>query len=109
MNPPTLNTSDSQPESIATIPQKQCNNPLHGITLETMVKALAAHFGWPELAERIPVRCFSNDPSISSSLKFLRKTPWARDKVESLYQLMLRDIYRANISQSDTVSQSGTE
>ena len=67
-----------------TIP-KQANNPLHGITLESIVTALVAHYGWDGLAERIPVRCFSNDPSISSSLKFLRKTPWARDKVEALY------------------------
>jgi len=63
----------------------QPNNPLHGITLENIVIALVDHYGWDGLAERIPVRCFSNDPSISSSLKFLRKTPWARDKVEALY------------------------
>lgn len=67
-----------------TIP-KQTNNPLHGITLENIVLALVYHYGWDGLAQRIPVRCFSNDPSISSSLKFLRKTPWARDKVEALY------------------------
>lgn len=63
----------------------QPNNPLHGITLQSIVTALVAYYGWEGLAERIPVRCFSNDPSISSSLKFLRKTPWARDKVEALY------------------------
>jgi len=63
----------------------QHNNPLHGITLETIVTALVEHYGWEELAERIPVNCFKNDPSIKSSLKFLRKTPWARDKVEALY------------------------
>ena len=73
----------------------QPKNPLHGITLEAIVTALVAHFGWDELALRIPVNCFSNDPSIKSSLKFLRKTPWARDKVESLYGFMLRDIARA--------------
>ncbi|HSI37501.1 MAG TPA: VF530 family protein [Methylotenera sp.] len=71
---------------------KQHNNPLHGITLEAIVTSLVDHYGWAELAERIPVRCFSNDPSISSSLKFLRKTPWARDKVELLYLTMLADI-----------------
>lgn len=71
--------------------QNQHNNPLHGITLETVVRALEAKFGWAELAARIPVRCFSNDPSIASSLKFLRKTPWARDKVEALYLLTLQD------------------
>ncbi len=56
--------------------------------------ALVAHFGWDELARRIPVSCFTHEPSIKSSLKFLRKTPWARDKVESLYSFMLRDIKR---------------
>jgi len=71
---------------------KQQNNPLHGITLETIVTTLAAHYGWAILAERIPIRCFSNDPSIVSSLKFLRKTPWAREKVESLYLSMIREI-----------------
>jgi uncharacterized protein (DUF2132 family) len=74
---------------------KQRNNPLHGLTLEAIVMALEAHFGWAGLAERIPVRCFSNDPSMTSSLKFLRKTPWAREKVESLYGFMLRDINRS--------------
>ena len=69
----------------------QPRNPLHGVTLETMVTALAEHFGWQGLGERIPVRCFQSDPSVASSLKFLRKTPWARDKVESLYLFMLRE------------------
>ncbi len=53
--------------------------------------ALADHFGWQELGQRIPLRCFTTDPSVASSLKFLRKTPWAREKVESLYLFMLRD------------------
>jgi uncharacterized protein (DUF2132 family) len=75
-------------------PTKQRNNPLHGLTLEAILTALEAHFGWAGLAERIPVRCFSNDPSMASSLKFLRKTPWAREKVESLYGFMIRDINR---------------
>ena len=74
----------------------QPKNPLHGITLEAIVTALVAHFGWDELAQRIPVNCFSHEPSIKSSLKFLRKTPWARDKVESLYGFMLRDIARSS-------------
>ena len=65
---------------MSTAPPTHHNNPLHGVTLEAIVTALVAHFGWAELAIRIPVRCFSNDPSIASSLKFLRKTPWARDK-----------------------------
>jgi uncharacterized protein (DUF2132 family) len=73
------------------MPHKQTNNPLHGITLESIVTALVAHYGWAGLAERIPVNCFSNDPSIKSSLKFLRKTPWARDKVEALYLLSLSE------------------
>lgn len=67
----------------------QHNNPLHGIKLEQIVTDLANHYGWNGLAERIPVNCFSNDPSIQSSLKFLRRTPWARDKVEALYLTML--------------------
>ena len=69
----------------------QPRNPLHGLTLESIVRALEAEYGWPGLTERIPLRCFESDPSVSSSLKFLRKTPWAREKVESLYLFMLRD------------------
>ena len=72
-------------------PSKQYNNPLHGITLEAIVTALVAHYSWAGLAERIPVNCFINDPSIKSSLKFLRKTQWARDKVEGLYLTMLQN------------------
>jgi uncharacterized protein (DUF2132 family) len=74
----------------------QPRNPLHGLTLETILTALVAHYGWPGLADRIAVRCFSVDPSINSSLKFLRKTPWAREKVESLYLFMLREQRRAS-------------
>ncbi len=66
-------------------------NALHGITLETMVTELVAHFGWPELGTRVAIRCFTHDPSISSSLKFLRRTPWARAQVEALYAEMRRD------------------
>jgi uncharacterized protein (DUF2132 family) len=72
----------------------QPSNPLHGMTLEKILLALVARYGWPELAQRVPVRCFSHDPSMSSSLRFLRRTPWARDKVESLYLYMLRDARR---------------
>lgn len=75
-------------------PHEQPRNPLHGVTLEAMVRALHAHYGWDELARMIPIRCFALDPSVSSSLKFLRKTPWAREKVESLYLFMLREIRR---------------
>ncbi|MBA3059226.1 MAG: VF530 family protein [Gammaproteobacteria bacterium] len=78
----------------------QVRNPLHGLTLETIVTALVAHYGWLGLAERIPVRCFMSDPSIASSLKFLRKTPWARDKVEGLYLFMLREARRGGIARS---------
>lgn len=63
----------------------QPNNPLHGVTLEQIVTALVAHFGWPALAQQIDINCFKVDPSVKSSLKFLRKTPWAREKVEQLY------------------------
>ena len=73
----------------------QPRNPLHGITLEAMLTEMVAHFGWEDLGQRIPIRCFSSDPSIGSSLKFLRRTPWAREKVESLYLFMLREQKRA--------------
>jgi uncharacterized protein (DUF2132 family) len=64
---------------------EQPNNPLHGITLETILMHLVEKFGWEELGERITIKCFMVDPSIKSSLKFLRRTPWARKKVEDLY------------------------
>lgn len=63
----------------------QPNNPLHGITLKSIVTELVEHYGWEELAQRIPVNCFMHDPSVNSTLKFLRKISWARDKVEQLY------------------------
>ena len=69
----------------------QARNPLHGITLERMLHELVEFGGWDGLAGQIDIRCFKIDPSISSSLKFLRKTPWARAKVESLYLYMLRE------------------
>ena len=74
----------------------QPRNPLHGLTLEAIVTALAAHYGWDGLGQRINIRCFTSEPSVASSLKFLRKTPWARDKVESLYLYMLREIRRTS-------------
>lgn len=70
---------------------QQPNNPLHGITLEMMVTRLAEYYGWEELAESIKIRCFANNPSVKSSLKFLRKTPWAREKVENLYIDMIEN------------------
>jgi len=89
--PATLPTDDG-PKPAA----PQVRNPLHGLTLEAIVKALADHYGWEELGQRIPVRCFNVDPSVGSSLRFLRKTPWAREKVEGLYLFMLREERRAN-------------
>ena len=60
-------------------------DPLHGVTLKMMITQLEKKYGWEELGRRIKIKCFTNDPSINSSLKFLRRTPWARQKVESLY------------------------
>lgn len=86
--------SDQAPAPKPAQPPTQVRNPLHGVTLEAMVTALADHYGWDGLGERIPVRCFNVDPSVSSSLRFLRKTPWAREKVEGLYLFMQREIRR---------------
>jgi uncharacterized protein (DUF2132 family) len=86
------------PDAGVTTPPAQRGNPLHGLTLEAIVTALAAHYGWEELGQRIQIRCFVLDPSVASSLKFLRKTPWAREKVESLYLYMLREQKRAAYS-----------
>ena len=69
----------------------QPRNPLHGLTLEAIVTALVDAYGWQGLDERIPLRCFAFEPSIKSSLKLLRRTPWAREKVEGLYLYMLRE------------------
>jgi len=68
----------------------QPGNPLHGITLARMVEDLSDFYGWEELGRLIPVRCFTHEPSVASSLKFLRRTPWAREKVEALYVDSLR-------------------
>ncbi|RIW18748.1 DUF2132 domain-containing protein [Algoriphagus lacus] len=72
--------------------EHQPKNPLHGLRLDTILEQLVAHYGWKELGERITIRCFTHDPSIKSSLTFLRKTPWARERVEGLYLKMLRDL-----------------
>ena len=74
---------------------EQKKNPLHGVTLERMLNELVAYFGWETMADRIPVRCFASDPSVKSSLTFLRKTPWAREKVEGMFLYMQRDKARA--------------
>ncbi len=76
-------------------PPAQPRNPLHGLTLERILTDLVEYFGWTELGQRIDIRCFTSDPSIASSLKFLRKTPWAREKVEGLYLFMLREKKRS--------------
>ncbi len=68
------------------------NDPLHGITLEQIVTSLVEAYGWPGLGNRIDINCFKSDPSVKSSLKFLRKTPWARTKVENLYLAMQKRV-----------------
>jgi len=72
--------------------EQQPNNPLHGITLEQIVNSLVEQYGWSGLGKRINIRCFRNDPSVKSSLRFLRKTPWARTKVEDLYLVSQKKI-----------------
>ena len=72
--------------------EKQKNNPLHGITLAEIIEHLANFYGWEDLGTRINVKCFNENPSVKSSLTFLRKTEWAREKVEGLYLKSLRDI-----------------
>ena len=69
----------------------RARDPLHGVTLERMLNELVDRFGWEEMGRRVKIRCFTIDPSVGSSLRFLRKTPWARDKVEGLYLQMLRE------------------
>ena len=75
-------------------PSRQRNNPLHGLTLKTIVIELVEYYGWQGLADKAPMNCFINNPSINSTLKFLRKTPWARDKIEQLYLFTQREIAR---------------
>ncbi len=72
-------------EDLSTPNNEQLNNPLHGVKLINILEALVEHYGWERLALKININCFKKDPSIKSSLKFLRKTQWARDKVEQLY------------------------
>ncbi len=71
--------------------KEQPNNPLHGLKLATILEQLVEHYGWEQLAIRININCFKKDPSIKSSLKFLRKTQWARDKGEQLYLKLEKD------------------
>jgi uncharacterized protein (DUF2132 family) len=89
--------------TINTNPQPQ--NPLHGITLETMITRLVEKYGWLELSKRIPLRCFYHEPSIKSSLKFLRRTPWARKAVEDLFLNSIAARHLSNPSSDpDTIS-----
>jgi uncharacterized protein (DUF2132 family) len=78
-------------EALTPATPEQPRNPLHGITLETIMNELVDEFGWKTLGQRIPIRCFLSNPSIKSSLTFLRKTPWAREKVESMYLFLQRE------------------
>jgi len=71
--------------------QSQQNNPLHGITLEQIINDLVTHYGWEYMGYTIKIKCFTDNPSVKSSLKFLRKTPWARTKVEAMYLQMLKN------------------
>lgn len=79
-------------------PPSPSRDPLHGLTLEAILTRLVERYGWAGLGERIPVRCFLSDPSLKSSLTFLRRTPWAREKVEGLYLFMKREQARAKQS-----------
>ncbi|MCA8978620.1 MAG: DUF2132 domain-containing protein [Planctomycetes bacterium] len=81
----------------------QPNNPLHGVTLQRILEELVDYYDWEELGDRIPIRCFTHDPSINSSLKFLRKTPWAREKVERLY-VGMTDFLRRQSEAADAES-----
>ena len=76
--------------STLSMSEKQAKNPLHGVTLEMILNQLVSHYGWAELGQQINIRCFTHDPSLISSLKFLRRNPWAREKVESLYLYIIR-------------------
>ena len=84
-------------------------DPLHGVTLKSILEELVAHFGWDGLAERIRIKCFTSDPSVSSSLVFLRKTPWARQKVENLYLFMKRrkEASQRRVTKKNIVPQFG--
>ena len=77
-----------------TAPPPAKTDPLHGVTLERMLTELSAAWGWEAMAERVPVRCFQYEPSVKSSLVFLRRTPWARARVEDMYRLLVRETAR---------------
>ena len=77
--------------------EQQANNPLHGVSLARIMDSLVEHYGWDELGKRIKIRCFTSDPSVQSSLKFLRKMPWARKKVEDLYIAMEKSVWKHSV------------
>ncbi len=77
--------------------EQQANNPLHGVTLAHIIDSLVEHYGWDELGNRIKITCFTSDPSVKSSLRFLRKTSWARRKVEDLYITMKNSVWKGSI------------
>ena len=81
--------------------QKQANNPLHGLTLETILTDLVAFVGWEKMFEKVPIKCFEKEPSIKSSLAFLRKMPWARRKVEILYEFNFKRIQKGKAEQTN--------
>jgi uncharacterized protein (DUF2132 family) len=104
---PSLLSAAELPPAAPASPATQPRNPLHGITLEQMLVALVDHFGWDELGQQIALRCFTHEPSIKSSLKLLRKTPWARDKVEQLYLFMLREQRRNTLAAAARAAAGG--
>lgn len=79
------------------MPSEQPKNPLHGVTLAQIVTELSLAYGWEELGRQVRIACFQNEPSVASSLKFLRRTPWAREKVESFYLFHLREQKRQGV------------
>jgi len=78
-------------------PQDQPNNPLHGVKLATIVEELVEHYGWEDLSLEVNINCFKSNPSVKSSLKFLRRTPWARDEVEALYIQLKKTDWRSKL------------
>lgn len=85
---PEPETSEETGQNSARPPSR---DPLHGVTLERLLNELVEHFGWEALSQRLPIRCFTMNPSVKSSLTFLRKNPWAREKVEGMYLYLLRE------------------
>jgi uncharacterized protein (DUF2132 family) len=89
-NPSDAGDASPPPADANKAPGKPPRDPLHGVTLAKILEQLVADLGWERMAKAVPIRCFTHEPSVTSSLRFLRKTPWARAKVEELYLRMLR-------------------